>query len=1269
MRAFRTRNRGRWAGLLGRAGTLSAASLLVLGLARGAEPRPTPPAAPTPTTPAAPTPGAPPADPGKPATDPKVQIELPKVEDGPKPATETSPDAAKKAAARQRVQSVPEIGQCRREPLAGQSALDDLKRDKPKYDPSKFGPERVEFDKVATRFFEVAEEYRQEVDTLLEGTFKERMDGVVRRYDRQTNQIELTERERRNDAIAQFERFIEKYPKEPRYTPDAMFRLAELYYERSAVDYEEATNQYNEQKALYDRGKIPEKPPSPVRGYDDIIRTYQKLLANFGDAYRYADAVYYLLGYVLQEAEDDIGARKVWMELVSKHPKSDYAPEVFLRIGENHFDYGEFELAAEAYQKALAYTESRFYDKALYKLAWTYFQVFDYDKAIKTFKDLIAYYDKTTQGTNTASALRDEAIEYLAKSLAEDDWDNDGVEDANRGIARALGYLQGGTRWEKEIIARYAEALYDLHDIKKYAESIEVYRRLIAMEPTALKAVDFQQKIIQIFDVLRDVENSTRERQRLAEMFAPGSQWARANQSEAKRIAEASEAVEVEMRRRALTLHQRAQELKAEAKDENKPALLADAVTSYRSAARAYQEYLARYPAEPASYEMRFYLAESLYYSEQYREAAATYLETAGDPYQSRFREPAAWSAVKAYEKILQEAVASGKIPPKSNPSASWEPEKKKEGDQGADPKKVDVEAYPQEIKDWLAAIDFYVLRDISKEGSKKPQVAFAYQAASIAARFHDLEDARTRFRQVIACFPDDDLAADAMANILNTYREENDLLNLERWATIADRIELGDPEVTAEIQKQIKVFKLGAQFQRAESLLAASRHLEAAKEFERLADQNQDAAFVDKAYYNAAMAYKEVKYYDSAARIFERLVNDQRFAKSEFKTESVFELAENYKLFFSFEKSTEAYFMFLQRTEGTTNANRPYALYTAARLQEYSGKLKEAAATYERYADTFKNREDSANALFRSAELYEKLSDREQQKRVLASFITRFGTAQGMASRVLDAMMRLGDLATAQGKVKDATKYYGDVVREYQARGFQPGTQAAAAAAKARFMLVERQFEEYVKLRLTGTSQRKMGADIARKKKLLDELEVAYGEVLPYKALDWTIAASYRAGDIYRDFADTLYKAPEPQGLSDEELEAYVNIIEDEGLKYENIAIERFERTVNESRRLKVTTEWAEKALEAINKYKPEQYPLFKEAKRAATFTPRFRIDARAESRAQPKSPDGPPPTPDGTAPKPPDGTAPKSPDGATTPPVSPTGPAPTVPPAGGTP
>ena len=1181
--------------------------------APGGPPAPAPSPSPTPTPAPAPASAPTPAPAAPPTKDPKIAPEL---KEGPKPPTPvTSPDAAKLAAARARVAAVPEIGQCKREPLGGTSALDILNRDKPKIDESKLGIERADYERTVVRFTEVADEYRQEVEGLLEDTFRERIDGVISRYNRQEGEIEVTERERRNDAITQFERFVEKYPKEPRYTPDAMFRLAELYYERSAVDYDEQLTQYNQQKALYDRGKVPELPKAPVRSFDDVTATYKKLLARFGDSYRYADAVYYLMGYVLQEADDDAGSRKAWADLVAKHPKSDYAPEVFLRIGENHFDYGEFEKAAEAYQKAMAYPDSRFYDKALYKLAWTYFQIYDYDKAIKTFKELIAWYEDHKEGGKTASALRDEAIDYLAKSLAEDDWNNDGLDDPKRGIDRALGYLQGGTPWEREIIARYAEALYDLHDTRKYAESIAVYKRLIEIEPTALQAVQYQQKVIQVYDVLRDVEAATRERQALADMFSSDSPWAQANKEEANRVANSSDTVEAEMRRRALTLHQRAQELKTQAKEDDKPELLTQAEENYRNAAKAYQEYLGRFPSEPTSYEMRFYLAESLYYSGQFRESAAAYLEVAADPYQSKFRESAAWSSVKSYEKILQESVTAGQIPEKSNPSAGWKPEKVDED--GNEIRKVDAETYPQEVSDWLAAADFYVLRDIQRDGSRKPQVAFAYQTATIAYRFRDLEDSRRRFRQLVACFPDDDLAADAMANILNSYRDENDLQNLERWATIADRLQLGNPEVTAEIQKKIKVFKLGAQFQNAENLLAAGKQLEAAREFEKLAEQNPEAAFLDKALYNSAMAYKTVKYYDSAARIFEKLVNEPRFAKSEFKTESVFELAENYKLFFAFEKATTTYLTYLQRTEGSDDANRPYALFTAARLLEYAGNLKMAAQTYERYAEVFKARDDSATALYRAAELYEKLADRDPQRRVLNTFIARFSNTQGMGAKVLEAIMQLGDLATAQGKPKDALKYYNDVVREYQVRGFTPGTAAAVAAAKARFMIVERDFEDYVRLKLTGTSQRKMGADLARKKKLLDELETAYGEVLPYKSLDWTIAAFFRLGDIYREFANTLYKAPEPTGLSEEELEAYTNIIEDEGVKYENVAVERFARTVNESRRLRVTTRWAEKALEAINSYKPEEYPLFKEPKRALTFSPRFKIDGRVEQRS----------------------------------------------------
>jgi len=1120
------------------------------------------------------------------------------------------PDAARVTKARLRAAAVPELGQCRREPL---------KLDKPSAGPEAdrnhpMAKHRADFDLATKHFMEVAADYSNEVGLVLDGQFKNRVESVNRRYEREMDDINLAETQRRLEAIAQFERFIERYPTDADHTPDAMFRLAELYYERSAVDYDDAVKRYDKALKYFNAGATKDRPTPPERTYADCVTVYDTLIKRFGETYRYADAVHYLLGYVQQESYEELKARDAWMVLVTKFPKSEYAPEVWLRIGEINFDEGEFEKAAAAYTAALNYKESRFYDKALYKLGWTWFQLFDYDRAIKTFKDLIAWYDSNAgqAGGGTASALRDEAIEYLAKSLTEDDWDADGLEDANRGIGRALGYLNGGAKYERDIMVRYADALFDLHDQQKYRDAVEVYKKVLAANPISLDAPELQQKVIQIYDILRDVDASTRERQRLAEMFAPGSQWAVANASEVKRVADARETIELELRRRALTLHQRAQELKTEAQDMDDPiATLTQSFDHYLRASLAYREYLSRYPTEPSSYEMRFYLAETLYYSDQVDEAAAVYLEVARDPYQGRFRELAAWSAIKANERLIATAVTKARIPEKANPNASWDPPPPPD-DSSSDKRLITAEPYPPEVARWFASVDFYLLRDITRDGSRAPQVAFGYQGGVMAMRYHAFEDARDRFKQVIACHPEHDLAADSMANILNSYREENDIQSLEQWAGIAERLELGDPELAAQIRSKIKVFKLGAQFQRAEALLAEGKKLEAGREFERLADQNQDATFLDKAYYNAAMAYKDVKYYDSAARIFEKLVNEPRFAKSEFKTESVFELAENYKLFFAFDKAVETYFMYLQRTDGTQAGNRPYALFTAAKLQEYSGDLEAAAKTYERYAQTFKDRDDSANAIYRSSELYGLIKKTDLQRKMLTSFIDKFKNKQAMGTQVVGAMLELADIAYAQKKTRDALKLYENILREYAARGFQPGTQAAMIAAKAKFMIIDQTFLEYESIRLSGTSSRKMSVDLAKKKKLLDSLELTFAEVFSFKSLDWTIAAYYRLGDIHREFAKTLYAAPEPTNLTDDELEEYVTMIEDLGLGYENVAIERFEKTVQESRRLKVTNEWALKALVAINQYKPQDFPLFKDTMRAPTFAPVFRADAR---------------------------------------------------------
>jgi hypothetical protein len=51
---------------------------------------------------------------------------------------------------------------------------------------------------------------------------------------------------------------------------------------------------------------------------------------------------------------------------------------VWTRIGEIYFDKNEknsLELAIAAYQKVLQFKDSPYYDKALYKVAWTYYRL------------------------------------------------------------------------------------------------------------------------------------------------------------------------------------------------------------------------------------------------------------------------------------------------------------------------------------------------------------------------------------------------------------------------------------------------------------------------------------------------------------------------------------------------------------------------------------------------------------------------------------------------------------------------------------------------------------------------------------------------------------------------------------------------------------------------------------------------------------------------------------------------------------------------------
>jgi TolA-binding protein len=162
------------------------------------------------------------------------------------------------------------------------------------------------------------EERAKDLDTMIRRArdFGEIVDGMVRRvyemrrehidesYQSKIEAEEALEMESLKDAIANFEAFLKKYPKDPPYTPDAMFRLAELHYDMSYINYLEKLDKFGEAQERGTDGDM----ELPVKEFDRTISLFQSLVRDYPE-YRNMDGAYYLLGYCLNDTGKEKEAR------------------------------------------------------------------------------------------------------------------------------------------------------------------------------------------------------------------------------------------------------------------------------------------------------------------------------------------------------------------------------------------------------------------------------------------------------------------------------------------------------------------------------------------------------------------------------------------------------------------------------------------------------------------------------------------------------------------------------------------------------------------------------------------------------------------------------------------------------------------------------------------------------------------------------------------------------------------------------------------------
>jgi tetratricopeptide (TPR) repeat protein len=1136
-----------------------------------------------------------------------------------------------------------------------------------------------ELAKDVERFNEAVTGYRSAANVVIRRAYADKLRTIRSKYEPLIALNEKEEKERRLDAIAMFEAFLRKYPSDKRWTPDAMFRLAELYYEKSSEEF--LASQEAFQKSLDSANPAQGQPPKA--DYTPTVNLYKRLLTEFPN-YRLLDAAYYLLGFCLGEMGQEAEAKQALLALtcsnqykpldppapampnaqtastrgplVDKYKDcqpvrkdSKFVPEAWTRVGEMHFDGGELPLAISAYTRVLDYKDSSYYDKALYKLAWSFYRDNRYHEAIRDFDRLVKFADeKKAAGDKFGSDLRPEAIQYLAISFAEPDWDGDTAPDAETGLQRADTFYKGRENEPhvREVYQRLGDILFDS---TKYNEAIAVYRALLAKWPYYAQAPKVQDKIVAAFERDRNLVMAAKEREILGRNYAKGTEWYRQNQDNPDALNEAQQLAEDALLMAATNVHAGAQACQDKASAQCKQ--------MYRTAAELYEKYLAAYPNSKRAYEFSFFYAEALYYSDQLPQAITAYTAVRDSNLDNRYQQDAAIRVVKAYEDIIERQKTARLLdePPIPDEKNTKPP--------------VSPLAMPEAYQKYVQAIDWYVanLRD-----DRVPDLKYA--AAVAMLRYRNWPEARGRLAQIGTdyCATKPEVGFKAYEAMIKTYfidynvedEEQKDcalgrLLQLAegfgesacgknpgageylarinqikssvKSAVITKRLTLALENEEKGTEKQLTqcreggggialVTGVGPQpggttaapgAPGRTSKVSTEVDVSLALDLMDLVNQNPKDADAPNNLNNACVLYEKLYQYGEATKCYERLARD--YPDHKLAQDAVWNAARNHLRFFEFDQAVEGYLKVATDPKFAQSEHRKEALGQAAMLLDNDQQYARAAQMYKRYSDAMMDKpRDAAQAHLFSCTAYEKQKDTKGQAACLKDLVNRFKGQPEAGEFVVEAYLKQAQIAEKSGDKRATMASYQKVRDEFLTRRLAPATPAATAAAKAEYLLLEDKFNAFknrpLNLRSGAAAKKTLDQFMSDAKNLQEE----YKRVWEYKDATWTLASMLRRGDIFYEFAQKLIKsADDPPAdvkaagkkacradpsLCGEAETQYKDAIFQFVTPVEDNAKQQWRSTLEQAAKLGVTNEYVKKARENLSKYLPEEFPFVKD-------------------------------------------------------------------------
>jgi tetratricopeptide (TPR) repeat protein len=421
--------------------------------------------------------------------------------------------------------------------------------------------------------------------------------------DLETQQVEVNTDPPRNvdsnKTMDSYRRFLDLNAGDAALRAEALRRLGDLNLESSE-------SERIERELVTNEGL---RATEAIHLYSALLKTYPKYERN--------DAVLYQLARAYELNAQPDKALATLDQLVASYPHSHYIDEAQFRRGELLFSNKAYPKAQNAYEAVIKIgASSGFYNQSLYKHGWSLFKLGENERSLDSFVGVL---DSVLVSKRNPPQLVE--LETLSRPNREL------VEDTFRVMSITFSYLDGPKSIDAFVKSRkppgrlpehYSYLMYarlgDLYmEKERYTDAADSYRAFVSQDRNNEKSPLLEMQAIEAYQKGGFPQLVLQGKKEFVENYSFGTAYWQGR--DPKKEPQVVAVLQTNLKDVAQYYHAQAQRTKN--------------VADYQEAAKWYRSYLTSFPDDPGSAVTNYLLADTLFESKQYLDAAKEYESTA----------------------------------------------------------------------------------------------------------------------------------------------------------------------------------------------------------------------------------------------------------------------------------------------------------------------------------------------------------------------------------------------------------------------------------------------------------------------------------------------------------------------------------------------------------------------------------------------------------------------------------------------------------------